>query len=105
VPPPPTAAGLPQVTQSEGFSKRVLFEMLDGLDKQTRELMVSARATLAKEKGEAALKVRLVGWVGSSTAREALRCMCLLCESGPTFLLACSRRGASLVPAIISARR
>lgn len=47
----------PQVTQAEGFSKRVLFEMLDGLDRQTRPLMESARKALAEAKGQEALKV------------------------------------------------
>lgn len=45
-----------KVTSSEGFSKRRLFEIMDGLEKQSRPIMEAARQRLAKEKGEDALK-------------------------------------------------
>lgn len=44
------------MTQSEGFGKRQLFEILDGLEEETRPLMLEARARFVKEKGDAALK-------------------------------------------------
>eukprot|EP00238_Polyblepharides_amylifera_P000408 CAMPEP_0196573684 /NCGR_PEP_ID=MMETSP1081-20130531/3543_1 /TAXON_ID=36882 /ORGANISM="Pyramimonas amylifera, Strain CCMP720" /LENGTH=627 /DNA_ID=CAMNT_0041891487 /DNA_START=175 /DNA_END=2058 /DNA_ORIENTATION=+ len=45
-----------KVTQAEGFNKRRLFSMLDGLEEETRPLMQAARALLAKEKGQDALQ-------------------------------------------------
>lgn len=45
-----------KVTQAEGFSKRVLFTMLDQLEEETRPIMQEARARLAEEKGVAALQ-------------------------------------------------
>lgn len=52
-----------KVQQAEGFSKRVLFEMLDGLEQQTRPLRDSARAALAQQKGDSALKPWNTGFV------------------------------------------
>ena len=40
-----------KVTQSEGFGKKRLFEMLDELEERTRPTMEKARANLVKEKG------------------------------------------------------
>jgi len=45
-----------KVQQAEGFSKQRLFEIMDGLEQQTRPLMVAARAKLGEEKGASALK-------------------------------------------------
>eukprot|EP00960_Hanusia_phi_P074464 768248-Hanusia_phi.AAC.5 len=45
-----------KVRQAEGFSKDRLFEILDTLEKGTRDLMLQARAKLASDKGEMALK-------------------------------------------------
>lgn len=44
------------MTAAEGFGKRRLFEILDGLEAQTAPLMREARERLAKEKGAAALE-------------------------------------------------
>lgn len=44
------------VTNAEGFSKKTLFEILDGLEEGTRPLMEEARAELAKRHGEDALE-------------------------------------------------
>merc|ERR1719330_458556 len=44
-----------KVTQSEGFGKAKLFEVLEGLAAQTRELQQEARKKLAAEKGESVL--------------------------------------------------
>lgn len=45
-----------KVTQSEGFGKQKLFEILDGLKTGTDELLKEARQKLAAEKGDAALQ-------------------------------------------------
>mmetsp|Transcript_36260 Transcript_36260/g.91287 ORF Transcript_36260/g.91287 Transcript_36260/m.91287 type:complete len:637 (-) Transcript_36260:178-2088(-) len=45
-----------KVTQSEGFSKARLFEILDTLETGTRGLLEEARKRLVEEKGEAALQ-------------------------------------------------
>jgi len=52
-----------KVTQAEGFSKRRLFEILDGLEQETRPLMLEARERLAKEKGPAALEPYNMGFM------------------------------------------
>jgi len=44
-----------KVTTTEGFGKGRLFEILGGLEEQTRPLMEAARKELATQKGEAAL--------------------------------------------------
>lgn len=61
-----------KVTQAEGFGKAKLFEVLDGLEKRTRELQKKARATLAKEKGECALEPWNTGYMmaGDLTKRQ-----------------------------------
>lgn len=51
-----------KVTQSEGFGKRQLFEILDGLEEETRPLMLEARARFVKEKGDAALQPYNMGF-------------------------------------------
>lgn len=45
-----------KVTQAEGFSKVRLFEILDTLEKGTRELLSQARGHLVAEKGDAVLQ-------------------------------------------------
>merc|ERR1719343_1168846 len=45
-----------KVTQAEGFSKVRLFDILDTLEKGTRDLQAQARKRLEEEKGEAALQ-------------------------------------------------
>lgn len=44
------------VTNAEGFGKKKLFEILDGLEEGTRPLMQAARTELAKRHGEDALE-------------------------------------------------
>lgn len=39
-----------KVSQAEGFNKRTLFGILDGLEERTRPIMAAALATLAAEK-------------------------------------------------------
>lgn len=60
-----------KVTAAEGFGKKRLFEILDGLEQQTRDLTHQARARLAKEKGEKALEPWNMGYMmsGDITAR------------------------------------
>ena len=45
-----------KVTQAEGFSKEVLFSILDGLEAETRPIMQQAWQTLSADKGMAALE-------------------------------------------------
>ncbi|KAI3435664.1 hypothetical protein D9Q98_001722 [Chlorella vulgaris] len=45
-----------KVRQAEGFSLETLFDMLDGLEQQTRPIMEAARKTLAEQKGADALQ-------------------------------------------------
>ena len=47
-----------KTVQAEGFSKRRLFEMLDGLESRTRPLAKAARQALAEAKGTSATE----GW-------------------------------------------
>lgn len=49
-------------TQSEGFSKKKLFEILDDLEAKTKGIMDNALKVLAKEKGEEALKPESMGY-------------------------------------------
>lgn len=51
------------VTNAEGFSKKKLFEILDGLEEGTRPLMEKARAELKKRHGETALEPWNMGFV------------------------------------------
>lgn len=51
-----------QVINAEGFNKRRLFEILDGLEQQTRGIMDKARADLAMDKGQQALEPWNMGY-------------------------------------------
>lgn len=61
-----------KVTQAEGFGKDELFKILDTLEQGTRNLMVSARARLAKEKGEAALDAWNMGYMMAGDITQKL---------------------------------
>mmetsp|Transcript_25377 Transcript_25377/g.70623 ORF Transcript_25377/g.70623 Transcript_25377/m.70623 type:complete len:640 (+) Transcript_25377:65-1984(+) len=52
-----------KVTQAEGFGKKRLFEVLDGLVARTRELNRKARERLAREKGDSALEPWNLGYM------------------------------------------
>ena len=51
------------VSNSEGFSKSKLFEILDGLEVGTRPLMIKARQELVKEHGPKALEPWNTGYM------------------------------------------
>ncbi|KAJ3108082.1 hypothetical protein HDU97_002317 [Phlyctochytrium planicorne] len=61
-----------KVNQAEGFGKHVLFPMLEKLEKDSRPILEAARARLAKEKGEDALKPYNMGYAlsGDITAQK-----------------------------------
>jgi len=61
-----------KVTQAEGFNKARLFEILDTLEAGTKELLHSARARLAAEKGEHALKPWNMGFLMAGDVTKKL---------------------------------
>ncbi|KAG2489329.1 hypothetical protein HYH03_012161 [Edaphochlamys debaryana] len=60
-----------KVTQAEGFGKRRLFEIMDGLEAQTRPIMEAARERLAREKGASALEPWNMGWALAGDTEKA----------------------------------
>lgn len=59
------------VTNSEGFDKKTLFEILDGLEEGTRPLMIKARKVLEEKHGKMALNPWNTGYMmaGSVTKK------------------------------------
>jgi Zn-dependent oligopeptidase len=52
-----------KVTQAEGFNKKVLFDVLDKLERDTKPILEAALRRLASEKGEAALLPHNTGFM------------------------------------------
>ena len=73
-----------QVSASEGFGKRRLFEILDDLEKQTRPINEAARKLLAAEKGEEALQPYNMPYAlsGNSHPQQEYLCMHLPSAAG-----------------------
>jgi oligoendopeptidase F len=61
-----------KVQQAEGFDKKRLFEILDTLEAGTKELLASARARLASEKGDDALKPWNMGFMMAGDVTKKL---------------------------------
>jgi len=61
-----------KVTQAEGFGKKRLFEILDGLESRTRALNAAAREALAAEKGKEALEPFNMGFMMAGATEEKL---------------------------------
>lgn len=61
-----------KVSQSEGFNKEKLFQILDTLEKGTRDLQIQARKRLAQEKGEDVLKPWNTGYMMAGNITKKL---------------------------------
>lgn len=66
------------VTNAEGFSKKTLFEILDGLEEGTRPLMKKAREELEKRHGKQALDPWNTGFMMAGSVIKKMVSTCFL---------------------------